>query len=150
MSFEFHLPDIGEGVIEGEIVAWKVQEGESIDLDQPMVEIMTDKATVEIPSPKAGTVVSTHGGVGEVVAVGQTLVVIDLGDGAAACWPRPRRGGWRASWEWISRLCPVPGGTGAYPPTTYAASPTVRPPPWCTRPPCTRRHPAPVARPKTR
>ncbi|MEM9494224.1 MAG: biotin/lipoyl-containing protein, partial [Myxococcota bacterium] len=56
MSFEFRLPDIGEGVVEGEIVAWKVAVGDRLELDQPMVEVMTDKATVEIPAPRAGTV----------------------------------------------------------------------------------------------
>ena len=56
MAFEFHLPDIGEGVVEGEIVSWKVKVGDKIKLDQPIVEIMTDKATVEIPSPRAGTI----------------------------------------------------------------------------------------------
>ena len=55
MAFEFHLPDIGEGVVEGEIVSWKVKVGDVVKLDQPIVEIMTDKATVEIPSPRATT-----------------------------------------------------------------------------------------------
>ena len=54
MAFEFKLPDIGEGVAEGEIVEWQVKEGDAVKLDQPMVEVMTDKATVEIPSPRAG------------------------------------------------------------------------------------------------
>src|SRR5918911_1627741 len=56
MAFQFHLPDIGEGVVEGEIVSWKVKEGDKVKLDQPLVEVMTDKATVELPSPRAGTV----------------------------------------------------------------------------------------------
>ena len=55
MAFEFHLPDIGEGVVEGEIVSWKVKVGDVVKLAQPIVEIMTDKATVEIPSPRART-----------------------------------------------------------------------------------------------
>ena len=56
MIYEFRLPDIGEGVVEGEVVRWLVKEGDPLRLDQPMVEIMTDKATVEIPSPRAGRV----------------------------------------------------------------------------------------------
>jgi pyruvate/2-oxoglutarate dehydrogenase complex dihydrolipoamide acyltransferase (E2) component len=66
MAFEFHLPDIGEGVVEGEIVSWKVKEGDVVKLDQPIVEIMTDKATVEIPSPRAGTIARKNKGVGQV------------------------------------------------------------------------------------
>jgi pyruvate dehydrogenase E2 component (dihydrolipoamide acetyltransferase) len=77
--FEFKLPDIGEGVVEGEIVAWKVTVGQAVAEDQPLVEVMTDKATVEIPSPRAGTVVALNGGEGEVVNVGATIVVLDDG-----------------------------------------------------------------------
>jgi len=81
MSFEFHLPDIGEGVVEGEIVSWKVKEGDSIDLDQPLVEIMTDKATVEIPAPRAGRIAKINFQEGEICPVGDVLVVIDTGTG---------------------------------------------------------------------
>ena len=56
MSREFKLPDLGEGVAEGEIVKWLVHEGDPIREDQPMVEVMTDKATVQIPSPTTGKV----------------------------------------------------------------------------------------------
>ena len=56
MSFEFKLPDIGEGVVEGEIVEWLIAEGDTVAEDQPIVAVMTDKATVEIPSPKAGKI----------------------------------------------------------------------------------------------
>ena len=83
MAFEFHLPDIGEGVVEGEIVAWKVKVGDKVKLDQPIVEIMTDKATVEIPSPKAGTIAKINFKDGEICPVGKVLVVIDE-DGATA------------------------------------------------------------------
>src|SRR5687768_16575306 len=77
MAFEFHLPDIGEGVIEGEIVAWRVAEGDTVALDQPMVEIMTDKATVEIPSPRAGRIAKINYQAGQICPVGQVLVVIE-------------------------------------------------------------------------
>ena len=56
MAFDFYMPDIGEGVVEGEIVGWKVKEGDRVKLDQPIVEVMTDKATVELPSPRAGVI----------------------------------------------------------------------------------------------
>jgi pyruvate dehydrogenase E2 component (dihydrolipoamide acetyltransferase) len=79
MPFEFKLPDIGEGVVEGEIIQWLIKEGETIDEDQAMVEVMTDKATVEIPSPVAGKVISTFGKEGEIVEVGATMVVIETG-----------------------------------------------------------------------
>ncbi len=77
MAFEFKLPDIGEGVVEGEIVQWMVQEGDLLEEDQPMVEIMTDKATVELPSPRRGRVVSCNGKEGDIIDVGAVLIVID-------------------------------------------------------------------------
>src|SRR5580692_10134369 len=82
--WEFKLPDIGEGVTEGEIVAWLIQPGDAVTEDQPMIEVMTDKATVTITAPKAGTVVETRGKVGEIVAVHSVLVVFELDGGAAA------------------------------------------------------------------
>ncbi|MEB3330484.1 MAG: dihydrolipoamide acetyltransferase family protein [Candidatus Sericytochromatia bacterium] len=83
-EFEFRLPDIGEGVVEGEIVKWLVGEGDSVSEDQPVVEIMTDKATVEIPSPKAGTIRKRCWQEGQICPVGQALIVIG---GAAAAAP---------------------------------------------------------------
>lgn len=82
--FEFKLPDLGEGVHEGEILHWHVNPGDQVSADDPLVEVETDKAAVTIPSPRAGTVVSVKGGVGETVAVGSVLVVIDETDGAGA------------------------------------------------------------------
>ena len=90
MAYEFKLPDLGEGLTEGEVARWLVQEGQEVAEDDPLVEIQTDKATVEIPSPAAGVVSSILVGEGEVVPVGTVLVVI--GDGAApsAARERPR------------------------------------------------------------
>ena len=82
-TFEFKLPDIGEGVTEGEIVNWLVKEGDSVSEDQEMVEVMTDKATVTIGAPKAGRVARLGGKVGDVVPVGQVLVVLELGSPGA-------------------------------------------------------------------
>lgn len=90
-KFEFKLPDIGEGVTEGEIVSWLVKEGDVVAEDQEMVEVMTDKATVTIGAPKAGRIAEVKGNVGDVVPVGQVLVVLDL-DGvgqAAVAAPAP-------------------------------------------------------------
>ena len=76
-SIVFKLPDLGEGVVEAEIVAWHVQPGEQVCVDQPIVDVMTDKATVTIPSGLVGRVVQTHARVGESVAVGAELVSFD-------------------------------------------------------------------------
>lgn len=87
--WEFKLPDIGEGVTEGEVVGWLVKPGDVVKEDQPMVEIMTDKATVTIAAPKAGTILETRGKVGDIVAVHGVLVVFDLGgSGAEAGAPK--------------------------------------------------------------
>ena len=76
MAYEFKLPDLGEGLTEGEIARWLVQEGQDVAEDDPLVEIQTDKTTVEIPSPAAGKVARIMVGEGEVVPVGTVLVVI--------------------------------------------------------------------------
>jgi pyruvate/2-oxoglutarate dehydrogenase complex dihydrolipoamide acyltransferase (E2) component len=76
MAYEFKLPDLGEGLTEGEIARWLVAEGQELAEDDPLVEIATDKTTVEIPSPAAGTVTKILVGEGEVVPVGTVLVVI--------------------------------------------------------------------------
>lgn len=73
---DFKLPDIGEGIHEGEITKWLVKPGQSVAADQPMVEVMTDKATVEIPSPVAGTVESVFAKEGETVPVGKVIITI--------------------------------------------------------------------------
>ena len=77
MALEFRLPDIGEGVVEGEIVRWLTAEGETLREDQQMVEVMTDKATVEIPTPRAGRVAQIMVPAGKLCAVGQVMIVID-------------------------------------------------------------------------
>src|SRR4051812_6144902 len=83
-QFEFKLPDIGEGVVEGEIVKWLVKPGDQIVEDQPLVEVMTDKATVTIPSPRRGKVMQIFGKEGDIVKVHGTLVVLELEGGGAA------------------------------------------------------------------
>src|SRR5260221_3250735 len=87
-KFEFKLPDIGEGVAEGEIVNWLVNEGDSVTENQEMVEVMTDKATVTIGAPKTGKVAERRFKVGDTVPVGDVLVGLDVaGDRAAAPAP---------------------------------------------------------------
>jgi pyruvate dehydrogenase E2 component (dihydrolipoamide acetyltransferase) len=81
---DFKLPDIGEGVHEGEIVRWLVKDGDSFAVDQPIVEIMTDKATVEIPSSVAGKVTKLLSKEGDMAKVGQTIMSYEQGAGATA------------------------------------------------------------------
>jgi pyruvate/2-oxoglutarate dehydrogenase complex dihydrolipoamide acyltransferase (E2) component len=78
MASSFKLPDLGEGLTEGEIARWLVAEGQTIAEDDPLVEIQTDKATVEIPSPFAGTVLRILVAEGEIASVGAELVVIGV------------------------------------------------------------------------
>lgn len=83
--FTFRLPDIGEGIAEAEIVAWHVSVGDRVEEDGPLADMMTDKATVEMESPVSGTVVEVAGAVGDIVAIGAPLVVIETeGDDAGA------------------------------------------------------------------
>jgi pyruvate/2-oxoglutarate dehydrogenase complex dihydrolipoamide acyltransferase (E2) component len=76
VAYEFRLPDLGEGLTEAEIARWLVEEGDAVDEDQPLVEVQTDKTTVEIPSPRAGTVLKILVAEGDVAPVGAVLVVI--------------------------------------------------------------------------
>ena len=88
-KFEFKLPDIGEGVSEGEIVNWLVKVGDGVKEDQDLVEVMTDKATVTIGAPKTGKIAELKGEVGDVVPVGQVLVVFDVDGGGSAEAEKP-------------------------------------------------------------
>src|SRR5699024_8934129 len=77
MAFTFKLPDIGEGIHEGEILKWFVKEGDHIEEDDPLCEVQNDKAVVEIPSPVEGEVLEIHVQEGEVAIVGDPLIKID-------------------------------------------------------------------------
>ena len=79
-DYVFKLPDIGEGVVEGEIVSWHVKVGDTIVEDAPIVDVMTDKATVTIPSPTSGVVKELSGEVGDMIAVGTALITFTGGD----------------------------------------------------------------------
>ncbi|MEO6582179.1 MAG: biotin/lipoyl-containing protein, partial [Sphingomicrobium sp.] len=82
-KYEFKLPDIGEGIAEAEIVAWHVKVGDRVEEDQQLADMMTDKATVEMETPVAGTVVELAGEVGDQIPIGSVLAVIET-DGEAA------------------------------------------------------------------
>jgi len=120
MTFEFRLPDIGEGVAEGEVVQWFVEEGGTVREDAPLVSVLTDKANVEIPSPKSGRIVKIHAAVGEKVKVGGLLVTI-----------APEGG----------------GGTTPVPPTAAAPTPSVPPAERAPSPPASAGKSAPAAPP---
>jgi len=83
-TIEFKLPDIGEGIAEGEIVKWLVKAGESVKEHQAVVEVMTDKATVEVPSPASGTITALLAKEGETVPVGKVIYTLAVSGGVAA------------------------------------------------------------------
>jgi 2-oxoglutarate dehydrogenase complex dihydrolipoamide succinyltransferase (E2) component len=83
MTYDLKLPDIGEGVAEGEILKWMAKEGDQIKEDQPIVEVMTDKVNVQIPAPRTGRVVKILAKEGDIAKVGQTIMIIDDGSGGA-------------------------------------------------------------------
>ncbi|MCR9164442.1 MAG: dihydrolipoamide acetyltransferase family protein [Nannocystaceae bacterium] len=113
---EFKLPAIGEGVVEGEIVRWLKQPGDNVMANEPLVEVMTDKATVEIPSPQDAVVAEHKAPEGEIAAVGQVIAMLS-GDGAPAAAPAPAS---------TPEPAPAPTPAPAAPSTTpaRAASPT--------------------------
>ncbi len=90
MAYEFKLPDLGEGLTEGEIARWLVRVGQTVDEDDPLVEIQTDKTTVEIPSPAAGIVAEIRAEEGAVVPVGQVIVVIGADGDVQPAEEQPR------------------------------------------------------------
>src|SRR6202789_3481970 len=82
-QFTFKMPDLGEGTVDAEIVAWHTKPGDAVTEDQLIVEVMTDKAAVEVPAPVSGRVVSITGAPGDKVAVGSPLIVFEV-EGAVA------------------------------------------------------------------
>ena len=82
LNYSFKLPDLGEGMVESEIVEWRVQVGDKIETEQPLVDMMTDKATIEITSPISGTVLSLAGDPGDIIPVGSVLIEFATDDGA--------------------------------------------------------------------
>ena len=84
MAKTFHLPDLGEGLTEASIVSWHVAVGDVVAVDQPIVEVESAKAVVELPCPYAGTVVELHGGPGDLIQLDGPLITVDTGDGSSS------------------------------------------------------------------
>jgi pyruvate dehydrogenase E2 component (dihydrolipoamide acetyltransferase) len=82
-EISFSLPDLGEGLIEATVLEWLVAEGDQVERNQPLVELDTTKASLELPSPQAGRIVRTVGEPGDVIEVGSTLVVFEVDDDTA-------------------------------------------------------------------
>lgn len=87
MAYEFRFPDVGEGITEGEVLAWKVREGDHVVEDQTLVEVETDKAVVELPSPRAGRIKQLHAAEADIITVGDILVTIEETAGAPTGQP---------------------------------------------------------------
>ena len=79
----FPLPDLGEGLIEATVLEWHVAEGDQVERNQPLVEVETTKSALELPSPQAGRVLRVYGAPGEVIRVGEPLIVFEVPDDAA-------------------------------------------------------------------
>jgi 2-oxoisovalerate dehydrogenase E2 component (dihydrolipoyl transacylase) len=88
-QYTFKMPDLGEGTVDAEIVAWHTKPGDVVTEDQLIVEVMTDKAAVEVPAPVSGRVLSVTGAPGDKVAVGSPLIVFELSDGAPSATSTP-------------------------------------------------------------
>jgi 2-oxoisovalerate dehydrogenase E2 component (dihydrolipoyl transacylase) len=124
----FRLPDIGEGIAEAEIVAWHVKIGDMVEEDQPLADLMTDKATVEMSAPVAGKVLELAGAVGDNIAIGSTLALFETGEGEAAPAAVP---------ETASPVADGPEAPAATPPAAAAValpSPAPAPPPSAAAP----------------
>ncbi len=92
MPLEFKLPDVGEGLTEGELLAWLVQEGDAVREGQPLARVETDKAVVEIPAPREGTVRKLLFGPGATIKVGEVFIILDLPGDESAASPAPQVG----------------------------------------------------------
>ncbi|WP_373998977.1 2-oxo acid dehydrogenase subunit E2 [Bdellovibrio bacteriovorus] len=110
MATEVKLPELGEGVTEGELVKWLVKPGDSVKADQPIAEVLTDKATVEVPSPVAGTVKDLKFKAGDVVKVGSTMITLEGGASAAASAPASKPAAPTASAPAPQAAKPAAGG----------------------------------------
>ena len=107
--YVFKLPDLGEGTVEAEIVGWRVKPGDTVAEDDVVVEVMTEKAAVEVPAPTSGRVVSTTGEPGDMVPVGSELLVLETEAGAAQASPAAKPSGAAAA----SPASPATGASAA-------------------------------------
>jgi 2-oxoisovalerate dehydrogenase E2 component (dihydrolipoyl transacylase) len=106
--YVFKMPDLGEGTVEAEIVAWHVKVGEHVDEDQVMAEVMTEKAAVEVPAPVTGRVVSIAGGPGDMIRVGAELIVFETESAEAETLPPAGEAGRSAAEEPVPAPIPAP------------------------------------------
>jgi 2-oxoisovalerate dehydrogenase E2 component (dihydrolipoyl transacylase) len=118
----FLLPDLGEGLTEAEIVTWHVQTGDTVAVDQPIVEVETAKAMVEVPVPFAGRVTALHGQPGDVVAVGAPLVTVDTAESGNVLIGYGTSGGHRRRHRPARSPATIPAPNGRVP----VASPLIR------------------------
>jgi 2-oxoisovalerate dehydrogenase E2 component (dihydrolipoyl transacylase) len=124
--FAFKLPDIGEGISEAEIVAWHVAVGDRVDEDQPLADMMTDKATVAMESPVSGVVVELAGQPGDQIAIGATLAVIETDAQADSPKPEPEERKAKTAKPAGAPVQPFPPPTAPAPSAKLLASPAVR------------------------
>ena len=134
--FVFKLPDIGEGIAEAEIAEWRVKVGDVVEEDQPLADMMTDKATVELTSPVAGTVVALGGEAGSMIATGGELVVLETDAAGAAAEP--------------AQPAPAAAPAEAPPPAAKRAEPVAAPAPMAPAPVETVPEARPLAAPAVR
>ena len=109
--FQFRLPDIGEGVVEAEITAWHVKPGDKVKEDQPLLDVMTDKATVDMSSPVEGVLTAIHGTVGTKAAVGSVLVELEVAGHLATDTPAPKAAAQKTGAEGEEDFATVKTGT---------------------------------------
>jgi 2-oxoisovalerate dehydrogenase E2 component (dihydrolipoyl transacylase) len=119
-EYVFKMPDLGEGTVDAEIVLWHTKPGDAVTEDQLIVEVMTDKAAVEVPAPVSGRVVSITGAPGDKVAVGSPLIVFELGEGAATAAAVSAAGAMPVAAQRPAAVT-VPAATAAAPPVAAAA-----------------------------
>ena len=124
--YTFELPEVGEGVVEAEIVKWLISEGDTVSADQPICEIMTDKATIEISSPKSGLITKLHGEEGEIVEVHTPFVELDL-EATPATKAKPAAAEAPAP-EPVAEAAPIDPPQPAAPTASAAPKPAARPP----------------------
>src|ERR1043166_2384655 len=113
MPYEFKLPDLGEGIHEAQIISLRVNEGDVVKEDQPIMEVETDKAAVEIPVPKAGKISKLMVKPGDTIKVGQTLVVVEESGGPARAAAPPVRAADRATAQAAAPARTAAGGDGS-------------------------------------
>jgi 2-oxoisovalerate dehydrogenase E2 component (dihydrolipoyl transacylase) len=128
-QFVFKMPDLGEGTVEAEIVAWHTQPGAQVTEDQVIVEVMTDKAAVEVPAPVSGRVVSVTGAPGDKVAVGSPLIVFEVGAAAAPAKSAASPAASPAASSAAPASAPTPATARAAEPARVSAPAAVPPPP---------------------